>query len=347
MPARRVTFPSKGMVAMESFDLPAPRAGEVRVKIEYSMLSPGTELAWLHAAPGTSGNFPQFTGYSSSGRVGEVGGDVTRFRPGDRVALETLHASSAVISADAESLLSLPEQLDALDAATFRIVTIALQGVRKSSIQLGDSVLVLGLGIIGNLAGQIARAAGATCVVGVDPVGWRAELARRCGFDATAPSVDTVFADNPDATGVEGALPARVSTDDADRMRFKGFDAVIEASGVPEAVNHAFAAATRRGRVVLLGSTRGPTKEVDFYRDVHRKGLAVFGAHASIRSFGEDAGNFCSLRTDARTAIDLLASRRINARAIISDTVPAEQAPSAYTRLTDRSRQTMTLALKW
>lgn len=347
MLARRVTFLSKGVVSLESFDLPCPKAGEVRVDIEYSMLSPGTELAWLNAAPGTPGTFPQFTGYSSSGRVVEVGAGVTRFKPGDRVAIDTPHASSAVIPADAEGIASLPDSVDVLDASAFRLVTIALQGVRKASIQLGDSALVLGLGIIGNLAGQLVRAAGATCLVGVDPVAWRAELARRCEFDATSPSVDAVFSGDPSAAGVVGDLPARVRTDDADHMKFKGFDAVIEATGVPDAVNHSFAAATRRGRVVLLGSTRGTTREVDFYRDVHRKGLSVFGAHAAIRSFGEDTGNFCSLRTDVRTAIDLIASRRINASAIITDAVPAEQAPAAYARLADRTQQTMTLALKW
>src|SRR5690349_146213 len=65
MQTRRVVFPAKGKVELETVDLPASGPGQVALETIVSIISPGTELAWLNAAPGTPGTFPQQTGYSS------------------------------------------------------------------------------------------------------------------------------------------------------------------------------------------------------------------------------------------------------------------------------------------
>lgn len=70
------------------------------------------------------------------------------------------HSSHVVV--DEAKCHVLAESVASLDASAFRLASIALQGVQKASIKLGDTVAVLGLGAIGNLAAQLARASGAT-----------------------------------------------------------------------------------------------------------------------------------------------------------------------------------------
>lgn len=319
MEARQIVFVSKGTVALKSVEVEAPLAGEVRVEMLYSTISPGTELAFLHQAPNTTSDFPMFAGYTACARVVDCGPDVGGFQPRQLLAVQGPHASHARLS---ESVCwKIPASLDAKEAAAFRIVSIALQGVRKAEIRLGHSVAVLGLGVVGNLAGQIARAAGATRVVGIDPVAERRTLAKSCGFDA-------VYAA-------------------AEEMGGETFEVVIEASGVPEAITNALTLAPRLGRVIILGSTRGTTKEVNFYRDVHKKGLTIIGAHDGIRAAVEDVGFLATHHSDGQTSLDLMAAGRVKVGPLISDTVGPDQAVEAYQRLSRREEPLTTVAIRW
>jgi 2-desacetyl-2-hydroxyethyl bacteriochlorophyllide A dehydrogenase len=329
MNTNAVVLAAKGRVEVQSKPLDEMGPNRVMVDLECSTISPGTELAFLHGLPNTGCSWPMRSGYSGVGRVVEVGAGAEQFAPGQIVAVQAYHMSRVVV--DAVHCCGVPASLDMARAAMHTIVGIALQGVRKPQLQLGESVAVLGLGIIGNLAGQLARAAGSTCVVGIDPVGWRQEMALSTGFDATASDA---------ASAVEAAPSAAV-------REAGGFNVVIEATGSTEPIKQAFLLARRLGRVVLLGSTRGSVDGVDFYHDVHRKGLTIFGAHTSTRSERDDIANRFTTRTDRRTVLELLASGRVKVKPLISDTVPWQDAPRAYQRLSDRSEQLMTINLDW
>lgn len=328
MNAKQVIFEDKLSVRLVDIDVEAPRNGELTVAASWSMISPGTELAFLRAMPGTGGIFPQFTGYSTSGIVTAVGDDVEGYKPGDHIVAQSLHQSSATV--DQTLCAKLSDAADLREAAMFRIATIALGGVRKGQVQLGSSVLVVGLGLIGNLACQFARAAGATSVVGVDPVRWRRDLATRCSIEKTVENCRNL---------------GRI--DLPDHVRKHGFDTVIEATGVPSVFNEAVTQTKRRGVMVLLGSSRGLTEQVNFYRDVHRKGITLIGAHDSIRPGDEDLPFWFTLQGDIRTVLEMLAAGRLNVSPLISGDVPANEAPSAYERLCDGSEQLMTLAICW
>src|SRR5439155_297343 len=117
----------------------------------------------------------------------------------------------------------------------------------------------------GNLGLQLSRLQGGFPMLGLDLDEGRRETAMACG-------ADDCF--DPAEAGTAAAL---------DRLtEGRGPAVVIEATGNPAAVNESFALAGDGARVVLLASTRGLT-EANFYRDVHRKGLTVLGAHASAR----------------------------------------------------------------
>lgn len=213
MRAKQIFFPEQGRVAFETVELPGVGDNQVMVETIASVISPGTELAWLHNLPNTPGQYPMRIAYCSCGRVVKKGSAVENLSEGQRVAYEGLHATALVL--DAEQCVPVPERVTSEEAACFSPIAIALQAVRKIQVNLGDSAAVLGLGLIGNICGQLARLCGALNVVGIDPVEWKQELAVACGYDCAAGSVKEAL----EKSCVD-----------------EGFEVVIEASGAPIAV---------------------------------------------------------------------------------------------------------------
>ncbi|OGG46046.1 MAG: hypothetical protein A3F84_01880 [Candidatus Handelsmanbacteria bacterium RIFCSPLOWO2_12_FULL_64_10] len=328
MKGRRVCWPEQGKVILEDFEVGAPGPGEALLRTEWTLISPGTEGAFLMGLPNTSGRYPNRPGYNYVGRVAGVGPGVEGLAVGDRVALHAGHASAAVAPAD--RVVKVPEGLSMEEAAFFCMGAISLQGVRKARVELGESVLVIGQGIIGNLALQLARLDGGMPVIGADVDEGRLAVARRCGADQV---IDATQGD------LEGQVKALTGG--------KGAAVVIEATGSPEAVAPAFQAAGWCGRVVLLASTRGETPSVNFYRDVHKKGLTVIGAHNSVRPGQESTAAFWTFKEDAETVLRLLAAGRLNVRDLISVRLKAEEAPRGYQMVMDRRRDVLGILLDW
>ncbi len=123
-------------------------------------------------------------GYSLAGVVEEVGAGLDEFRVGDRVACagEKIACHADFVSVPRNLCVHVPDAVDLKDAAFATVGAIAMQGVRQSGVMLGDTVLVVGLGLVGLLGVQILKAAGCQ-VIGVDLDPKKVELARRCGAD--------------------------------------------------------------------------------------------------------------------------------------------------------------------
>jgi threonine dehydrogenase-like Zn-dependent dehydrogenase len=325
----RVMFTAKGQTGLDQADLPSPGPGQVALKALSTVISPGTELAYLHQMENAQWPLPGLNnGYCFCGTVVALGTGVTDLKVGQRVVAGVRHVSHAVT--EAAACFPVPDALAPDHAATFMLAAISLQAVRKGRIRLGQSVAVVGLGVIGNYAGQLARAAGATLVVGIDQVAWRRDIALKSGFDAVSDSA------------------AGFPFDQYPQLKkSQGFDVVIEATGAPSPIIDAFRLARRLGTVALLGSTRGLTQSVDFYNDVHRKGITIVGAHNNARPVSDDIDVLFTLASDIRTCLDLLAGKRITAATLISDTVTPADAPQAYHRLFDRANPLMTVAINW
>jgi L-iditol 2-dehydrogenase len=111
-------------------------------------------------------------------------------------------------------------------------------------------------------------------------------------------------------------------------------------------VNDAFARAAAFGRVVLLASTRGVT-ETNFYRDVHRKGLAVLGAHANTVPPHDSSPGLWTLRDDTRLVLRLLVAGRLRVDPLISEIAPAEEAPRLYEQLGSWRKDALGMLLRW
>lgn len=128
-------------------------------------------------------------GYSAAGTVIAAGADTAGFRPGDRVAAAGAgFANHAEVDAVPALLCArVPDGVESVDAAFATVGAIALHGFRRGEAQVGSTVAVIGLGLIGQLAVRIARAAGCG-VVGVDLDPERLDLARVAGAEAIARS---------------------------------------------------------------------------------------------------------------------------------------------------------------
>src|SRR6516165_8157650 len=132
-------------------------------------------------------------GYSNAGEVLEVGPDVSEFKVGDRVACAgggyAVHAEVVRVPKNLVAKIpspSLPRaEIDFEEAAFTTIGAVGLQGLRLAHLQLGETVAVVGLGLIGLLVVQLVRAAGCT-VVGMDIDEKRCRLAEQLGCAATA-----------------------------------------------------------------------------------------------------------------------------------------------------------------
>jgi predicted dehydrogenase/threonine dehydrogenase-like Zn-dependent dehydrogenase len=183
---------------------------------------------------------PAPLGYSSAGAVIAVGEGVGKFQPGDRVACAGAgYASHAEIVFIPENLaVKLPDGVD-FESATFTTLgAIALQGLRLAEIALGETVAVIGLGLLGILTVQLARASGCR-VIGMDPNPERCRLAKEFGIDAAA----------PDAPGFAGSC--RQLTDNY------GADKIIVTASTKTSEPLALAGEVARDRaiVVAVGAT--------------------------------------------------------------------------------------------
>jgi predicted dehydrogenase/NADPH:quinone reductase-like Zn-dependent oxidoreductase len=195
-------------------------------------------------------------GYSAAGTVLEVGAEAGEFHPGDRVACAgggfAVHAQ--VLSVPRNLAVKLPDAVTFEQAAFTTVGAIALHGVRIAEVQLGEVVAVIGLGLLGQIAIQILKAAGCI-VIGTDLLEERVELARRTGIDFATTDAASFAAQVASRSGGHGADSVLIAADT------KSDQPVVMAGEV----------ARNRGRVVSLGvvGTHLPRKiyfekELDF-----------------------------------------------------------------------------------
>ncbi len=198
---------------------------------------------------------PMPLGYSSAGTIVEVGDGIVEFHPGDRVACagggHAVHAEFA--SVPVNLLAGVPESVTLEEAAFATMGAIALHGFRLSEAVLGESVAVIGLGVLGLLTAQIASAAGCR-VLGIDLAPARVKLAKQLGVDTAV---------------------MREDAEDASRTftASRGIDSVIVCADAASSDPLVLAGtiARDRGRVIAVGATgmtipRKPyyEKEIDF-----------------------------------------------------------------------------------
>ncbi|HEX6308369.1 MAG TPA: bi-domain-containing oxidoreductase [Longimicrobiales bacterium] len=270
-----------GRIAVEQIPAPQAAEGAVLVRVIRSCISAGTEGAGLGRGAligralvdparlkevagavlerGVVGTLrtvhdtletAHALGYSVAGLVLEVGTGVHDLRPGDRVACAGagLATHAEVVAVPRNLIVQVPDGVSLDAASTVALGSIALHGVRRLEPTLGETFVVIGLGLLGQLSVQMLRANGCR-TIGTDLSAERLELARTLGLEhAVRPDEDAVAAVQrlTGAVGADGVL-------------------ITAAGATDEIVSSAFRMCRPKGRVVVVGDVGLNLRRADFY----------------------------------------------------------------------------------
>jgi len=350
--------PMTGKLTIQRLAVPQSNRTHQLVRTSHSVVSTGTELSKVHLAKqspldkaksrpdqvqkvlqavATDGivataqkvmerlSTPMGLGYSLAGTVLEAGGTAAGLPVGTRVACGGANAEHAeVVSVPTNLVVPIPDGVSMHDAAFATIGAVAMHGCRTAEIQLGDRVVIVGLGLLGQLAVRLAVAAGAH-VYAVDLREDRVRLATRTGAESGA-------------TGSDSAVASAILAWSRDR----GADSVIITAGGGDAgpLHLAAACARDRARVVVVGTPRLEVPREEFYRKeltlvVSRSyGPGRYDADFEEKGYTYPEGYVpWTERRNMEEFLDLLAARRIRLDDLGAETVPLEEAPAAYERL--------------
>lgn len=369
---RQVLIDNRGRVDLVEVPTPMAQSGYVLVRTAYSLISSGTEIATLQhqsqgliqtalerpelvknlaqqvRAVGLSATFDTVTGklkqlnpigYSLAGRVIETGSDVDEFAEGHAVACsgaEYAHHAE-VVCVPRRLVARVPKGVSLQAAAFGGLGAIALQGVRRSQVAIGETIVVIGLGLIGQLTGLLLNASGCR-VIGVEPQPERAELAKRLGMP---------YVLSPDTSDPVAAVK--------ELTQGLGADAVLVCAATTSSrpVNQAFAIARERGRVVVVGDVGLELQRDEFYR----KELDLFlsrslgpGRYDPVyEEQGVDYPPAYVRWTEQRNMkafLQLLAEARVNVEPLISAEFDVDDAAQAYEHL-QASNNTLAILLRY
>ena len=319
--------------------------GQVRLRTRYSGISAGTELTayrgsnpylakrWdaerrIFVEDRVSFEYPvDGWGYEEVGEVVELGPDVSLVAEGDVVYGTWGHRSSKVVDEDWAAARLLPAGADPLLGVFSRIGAIALNAVLDADVHVGEDVAVFGLGVPGQIVGQLVRLNGGR-VLAVDAVPRRLELAARL---AGAEAID-LKAGSP-AEAIKALTEGR------------GADVSIEISGVYAALNEAIRATAYNSRVVAAGFFQGGGTPLLLGEEFHHNRIEV--RCSQISGVSPHLDHRWDLRRLERTVMALAAEDRIDLRALVSHVIPAAEAGDAFRLLDEAAADAVQVVLDY
>ena len=335
MKTRELVVVEPGRIELQEADLDEGLAPhEILVETEHSIVSAGTEGAGftglVRQMPfGDAGRYPRGTGYGNLGRVLAAGSPDLGCAVGDRVLTFARHASHA--KADAGRFaLPVPSGPPGEHLVFARMAGVSISALRSSSVQPGDAVLVIGMGLVGNLAAQLFRMAGADVAV-ADLSGQRLQRARQCGIERVIhpPGEDLVEAVR-EWTGGEGA---RIT---------------VEAIGVSEVIAQAVDCTARHGEVILLGSPRAPATfdATPMLLRIHLEAIRMIGA-LEWRWPQHPTERTRDLDSNYRQLADWIAGGRLRVEPLLTHLVPPAQCQRMYDGLAHRREEYLGVVFDW
>jgi 2-desacetyl-2-hydroxyethyl bacteriochlorophyllide A dehydrogenase len=341
MKSTKICFPEAGKVAVQDELVSPPAPGEVLCAAEKSVISIGTETFCLRGEfeEGTNWKdwvqYPFEPGYSMAGRVIAVGSGVDVLKEGDRIAAVVPHKQyfkvrvQASYERPAGAFHKLPEGISPEEGCWMLLAVTTQLGVRRAALELGETVGVIGLGILGQLVVQYLALSGARKIIAIDPVLSRVELAT--GHGATHGLATDAGSALKEIEAITGG---------------KMLDAVFEITGHPAVLPQAIPMLRKLGRLVLLGDTPQPSSQ-HLAPGVVSNSLAILGIHGSMSP--EHPSAYAPWTQNEMTDLfyDYLLRGRMNVKDLITSTISPFDAPRAYQQLlTDRSGQ-IGIILDW
>lgn len=362
-----------GAVVVEEVPPPAVEPGTVLVRVSFSCISVGTELSgikvaetplWKRAvrdpakvkravemvatqglkqtravvegrlAAGTS------LGYSAAGTVVEAGEGVTDLHPGDRVACAGAGIANhaEVIRVPRNLVVPVPDDVTLSAASVVTLGAIALQGVRRAAPTLGETFVVLGLGVLGQLTVQLLKADGCR-VIATDLQRDRVELARRLGadlgIDPTDGSPEEEVARVTGGIGADGVIITAATSSDV-------------------VVSTAFKMCRKKGRVVLVGDVGLNLDRGDFYaKELDFLISTSYGPGRYDRRYEEEGLDYpighvrWTENRNMSEVVRLLATGALSMDSLVQGTYDVADAPSAYEALKDEQQRPLVVLLRY
>jgi predicted dehydrogenase/threonine dehydrogenase-like Zn-dependent dehydrogenase len=309
--ASAVVWTASGRADLIGVEVPSAGRGEVTVEVLSSVVSAGTERAQYLRLPNARISYPYRPGYTAAGRVLAVGAGVRGIDVGALVAAPGLtHASVGTLPADTVHLV--PAGVAHEVAALVQLGVICGQGIRKAALERGEPFAVVGAGIIGLLAQRMATGAGA---------GEATVLAASRHKEAVARA--------------GGASQFLVADSDAAAIADLGASVVVEATGAPDALAVAIAAAGDGARVILLGSSRGVTADMPT-DEIRRKGLRLIGAHVETLRYEAARLGLDLHRREGERFLEMLADGALRVDDLAEEAVDPREADAFYRELARR-----------
>ena len=353
---------SDGKTVVEDVPIPSVRTGMAIVKTAASLVSAGTERMVVEFAEksllGKARSRPDLVkqvlgkarreglistlqsafnrldqpmalGYSSAGTIVALGSNMPGFKVGQRVACAgggyAVHAEYAVVPRNLLTLL--PKNVDFESAAFSTLGAIAMHGVRLANPKVSERVAVIGMGLLGLLAAQIAAAAGCS-VLGIDIDPRRIKVAS---------SLDLLAVVRSKAVESSEAFTSN-----------RGFDIVLICADTPsnDPVDLAAVIARDRGRIVATGAVGlNIPRKIYYEKELSFINSRSYGPGRYDPSYEEDGKDYplgyvrWTEGRNLEAVVELMATGKLNVKPLISHRFPIDQAARAYEIITGKKKQ--------
>jgi predicted dehydrogenase/threonine dehydrogenase-like Zn-dependent dehydrogenase len=350
-----------GSGVLELLDVPCPTAGrgQLLIQTRASLISAGTERALVEFGQSsliskaiqspervkqvwdkvrTEGlmttmetvftrlDEPMPLGYSNAGIVVEVGPGVTHFAAGDRVASNGSHAE--MVCRPVNLCAKIPDGVSDEQASFAVLGSIGMQGIRLLRPEMGETVAVFGLGLIGLLAAQLLVQSGAR-VLGIDPDPRRRELARACGaipIDVAGDPIAAAIAQTG-GHGVDAVLVTASARDD-------------------DILSQAARMSRKRGRIVLVGVVNMELNRAEFYdKELSFQVSCSYGPGRYDTQYEEQGVDYpyafvrWTEQRNIESVLAMMANGRLDVDRLITKRIPHAEAAKAYELLSSDRAQ--------
>lgn len=352
---------SAGQAKVADVPVPQPDHGQVLVRLLYSLISTGTEMAGVKrskttlvqkvlADPAKIGKVLKMakaqgaqkallkiqstqkaesaTGYSCCGVVAALGDGAhdPNLKVGDRVACAGAgYAHHAEFVAVPRNLVvKVPEKCSSPDAASVTVGAIALQGVRRAEVRIGETVAVIGLGLIGQITAQLVRAAGCR-VIGFDIADSRVQTALALGMDVGGNPAEESLEDTVNRwTDQVGADATIITADSADST----------------IIQQAMLMTRKKGRVVVVGAVGMDLQRKPFYeKEIDLLISCSYGPGRYDKRYEEQGIDYplpyvrWTENRNMGAYLRLIAEDRVRFAPLVQQTFPIEAADDAFDSL--------------
>ena len=326
-------FVQKGEVAYRHTPVPDPGPGQLLVRAARTLISTGTELTCLSGRyePGSHWDgwvkYPFLPGYCMAGTVVARGPGSDRFSVGERIATRGPHQSLAVVPED--HTIAIPAEVSDDDACWYGMATIAQNAVRRPNPSLGDSVAIIGLGLIGQLLVQYMRLMGARQIFAIDAASMRLDMASRHGATHLI-SRDVIEARSDVMAATEN----------------RGCDLVFDATGAPAVFSNALKLVRALGKLVLVGDSGFPGQQ-HLTGDLVTRGITVYGAHDGNAGFVASPHMPWSNPVMGELFLEYVRRGDMRVNDLITHRFRPEQAAQAYEMLRENRESAVGVLFEW